>query len=122
PPEVCEAFRLIEASGGRVTVAEVADRVGWSRRHLGERFRQEIGLSPKAAARVVRFHRARRLLATGGRGLAEVAAVAGYADQAHLTREFKDLAGATPTAWLAEELPSVELPSVQDEGRLDVAG
>ena len=120
PPEVAEAFRLLLASGGNVEIGGVAREVGWSRRHLAERFRQEVGLSPKQTARLVRFDHAKRLLGAtpaGGPRLATVAATAGYADQAHFTREFHSLAGATPTAWLAEELPSV-----QDGGSTGGAG
>ena len=137
-PEVAEAFRLLVASGGCVDIGHVARHVGWSRRHLGERFHREVGLAPKPTARLVRFDRAKNLLRAGadvgaapadGNGrrptgpagpavtLASVAAVAGYADQAHFTREFRALAGSTPTRWLADELPSIradELPSVQD--------
>jgi AraC-like DNA-binding protein len=108
PPEVTEAFRRLVVSGGRIPISTLASEVGWSRRHLGQRFREEVGLSPKAAARVIRFDRAKRLLAAGDRGLAEVAAVTGYADQAHFSREFRELAGTTPTAWMAEELPFVQ--------------
>ena len=57
-PEVAEAWRLTVAGGGRLRVAEVARRVGWSERHLTTRFRAETGLGPKEAARVVRFDRA----------------------------------------------------------------
>jgi AraC-like DNA-binding protein len=90
-------------------VVDLAEEIGWSRRHLGERFRDELGLSPKVAARVMRFQRACRLLQRPRRpGLADVAAACGYYDQAHLTREWHDLAGCTPTVWMAEELPSVQ--------------
>nr|WP_221203805.1 helix-turn-helix domain-containing protein [Modestobacter versicolor] len=112
-PEVAEAWRLTTAAGGRLRVREVADRVGWSDRHLGERFRAETGLTPKAAARVVRFDRARRALAAragAGRALdlAGLAVAAGYADQAHLTREWRALSGLPPTGWLAAELGFVQ--------------
>lgn len=110
PAEVAEAFRLLVASGGAADVAGVAREVGWSRRHLSERFRQEVGLAPKATARLVRFDLAKRMLSNSRRrvGLATVAAEAGYADQAHFTREFRDLAGESPTAWMARELPIVD--------------
>lgn len=97
-------------SSGRARVADVADEVGWSRRHLGERFRREHGLAPKTLARVARFDRSRTLLQAGPRRLADVAAVCGFADQAHLAREWNDLVGLPPSAWLAAE----ELPFVQD--------
>lgn len=108
PAEVAEAFRLLVASGGSADIAGVARTVGWSRRHLSERFRREVGMAPKATARVVRFDVAKGLLSAGRGwgGLATVAAEAGYADQAHFTREFRDLAGESPTAWMARELPS----------------
>ncbi len=109
-PEVAEAWRLTTAAGGRLRVAEVAARVGWSDRHLEKRFRAETGLSPKEAARVVRFDRARRVLATraGARDLAGLAADLGFADQAHLTREWRALTGLSPTGWLAAEFGFVQ--------------
>ncbi|MGH8974309.1 MAG: helix-turn-helix domain-containing protein [Acidimicrobiia bacterium] len=112
PPEVSEAWRLLVASAGAVEVAALAGEVGWSRRHLAERFRSELGLPPKVAARVLRFERACRLLRSSppGRrpGLAELAAECAYYDQAHLNRDWRELAGCSPTTWMAEELPFVQ--------------
>lgn len=109
PAPLRHAWELLVASHGTVGVAALADEVGWSRRHLTQRFRDEFGLSPKAAGRVIRFDRARRLLASPQRpSLAEVAAVCGYADQPHLTREFARLAGCPPAAWLSAEHPFVQ--------------
>jgi AraC-like DNA-binding protein len=109
PPEVVRAWDRLVASGGAIEVAALANEVGWSRRHLSERFQRELGLTPKVAGRVIRFDRARRLLGRPQRpGLAAVAAACGYYDQAHFTREFRELAGLSPTAWLSEELPSVQ--------------
>ncbi len=109
PAEVVRAWeQLVEASGD-IEVAALARDVGWSRRHLAQRFQEELGLSPKVTARVLRFDRARRLLGRPVRpALADVAACCGYYDQAHLNREFRELAGLSPTAWLAEQLPSVQ--------------
>jgi AraC-like DNA-binding protein len=87
-------------------VEQVAAEVGFSRRRLTDLVRAECGLTPKAFQRVARFERAHRLL--GRRPLAEVAARCGYADQAHLTREWTSLAGCTPTTWLREEFPFVQ--------------
>jgi AraC-like DNA-binding protein len=108
PPEVVQAWRRVLDTGGILPVSGLAHEVGWSSRHLATRFRAEIGLTPKAAARVVRFDRTRRLLqrsvATGRRpALADAAATCGYFDQAHLAREFGALAGCSPSRWLAEE-------------------
>lgn len=109
PPGVVRAWDQIMAAGGGVEVSALARDVGWSRRHLAQQFQRELGLSPKVVGRVVRFDRARRLLTARNRpGLATVAATCGYYDQAHLTRDFRELAGMTPTAWLAEQLPSVQ--------------
>ncbi|MFJ4184663.1 helix-turn-helix domain-containing protein [Kitasatospora sp. NPDC089509] len=112
PPEVGWAWRALRRSGGALPVAELARETGWSARHLQERFRRETGLTPKAAARVIRFDRARHLLAAGSPPprLAELAARCGYFDQAHLAREFRALAGAAPSAWLAAEGPEEGKP------------
>ena len=116
-PGVTEAWARLVTTGGALGVGSLAAELGWSRRHLGERFRTEIGLPPKAAARVLRFERARRLLERAGRpSLAEIAGLAGYYDQVHLNRDWRDLAGCTPTTWLDEELPSVQDAAASDGG------
>ncbi len=108
-PELGWAWRRLASSHGGLGIGGLAEEVGWSRRHLGERFRREYGLTPKQAARVMRFEAANRLLRRADRpGLADLAARCGYYDQAHLTREWRELAGCSPTVWLAEELPSVQ--------------
>jgi AraC-like DNA-binding protein len=109
PAEVMAAWRSLVATGGGATVQSIATEVGWSRRHLSERFRSEIGVAPKLAARMLRFENARSRLSASRRvSLAEVAHSAGYFDQAHFTREFIEFAGCSPTRWIAEELPSVQ--------------
>jgi AraC-like DNA-binding protein len=112
-PEIGYAWRRLTRTGGRVGVAKLAAETGWSDRHLRSRFRAEIGLTPKAAARVIRFDRARRLLARrvqagGNPSLADLAACCGYYDQAHLDREFAALAGCPPTTWLAREFRNIQ--------------
>ncbi|MFF0073188.1 helix-turn-helix domain-containing protein [Streptomyces sp. NPDC005494] len=104
-PEVAEAWRRLLAARGRVQVGEVAAELDWSRRYLTERFRGEVGLSPKTFARVLRFEHAHEL-ATMHDPLpwAEVATVCGYADQAHLVRDWSEFTGRSPTAWLRGEV------------------
>ncbi|MPZ61238.1 MAG: helix-turn-helix domain-containing protein [Propionibacteriales bacterium] len=105
-PEVVWAWDRLVADGGAPRVQDLADDVGWSRRHLNQRFRDEFGLPPKVAARVVRFERARRMFEEDPRAsLARVAVSSGYSDQAHLTREWQALAGCSPARWLREEFP-----------------
>jgi AraC-like DNA-binding protein len=111
--DVAEAWRLLTGSGGAIRVGDVAQQVGWSPRYLQRRMLTETGLTPKAAARVTRFDRARRQLQRqAGAGqpanLADLAAACGYYDQAHLAREFRELASCPPSAWLAEEFRNVQ--------------
>ena len=97
---------------GRVDIAALAAEVGWSRRHLTERFTAEYGVGPKQLARVLRFEQSKAMLVRPGRPtLASIAAECGYADQAHMARDWRDIAGSSPTQWLADE----QLPIVQDD-------
>lgn len=111
-PEVTNAWRLILRSGGLVSVGELAYAVGWSRRHLELQFRRELGISPKQACRLRRFERAVRLVRDGG-DLAEVAVRAGFTDQPHLYRDWREMTGTTPIRWRREEI----LAFVQDRAR-----
>lgn len=102
-PEVAYALARLRATRGAARVETLAGEIGWSRRHLGARFREAFGLPPKALARLIRVeHAAQRVRA--GDQLADVAFDAGYADQSHFNRDFIDLVGCTPT----------EFPFVQD--------
>lgn len=103
-PEVRRALARLAVG---TPVAEVADEVGFSRRHLGDLVRAETGMSPKQWHRLARFQRSHRLV-RAGEPLAQVATSCGYADQAHLTREWTSLAGCGPAAWRRRELPSVQ--------------
>jgi AraC-like DNA-binding protein len=97
--------RLVE-TGGRVSIGTLVDELGFSQRHLIAQFRQEIGLSPKTLARVLRFGRAIRIIKGGGTlRLAEIAQDCGYYDQAHFSRDFHAFAGVTPTELVRSQLP-----------------
>ena len=99
-PELEFAYRQLTRSGGGIRIATLADEIGWSRKHLVDRFRSEFGLAPKPLARMLRFHRACGLARTGtSSGWAGIAADTGFSDQAHMVREFTALAGEPPTAW-----------------------
>jgi len=103
---VAWAWAQMQGSGGRVEVGTLADEIGWSRRHFIARFRDQVGLAPKATAQVLRFNRACDLLQARrpGTTITDVATACGYADHSHLTREFQHLAGCTPSAWLASQV------------------
>jgi AraC-like DNA-binding protein len=113
-PETAEAMRRLIAVGGDVDITSIADDVGWSRRHLSEQFGAEFGVTPKEMARVLRFERSKGLFIRRARAtLADIAAECGYADQAHMAREWRTLAGSSPTQWLADEqLPVTHAPDV----------
>jgi AraC-like DNA-binding protein len=109
-PELRRSWEALVATGGTVTIADLARDIGWSRQHLARRFGDEFGLGPRLAGRVMRFERARRMLTSTPSfvSIAQVAAACGYYDQAHLTHDFVDLAGCPPTMLLAEELPTFQ--------------
>lgn len=106
--ETARAWHVLRGSHGSVRVETLADDVGLSRRRLLTLVRDEFGLTPSQLARVARFEHARELLRSGI-GLAEVAARAGYADQPHLTREWRTISGMTPRASLDD------FPILQDD-------
>ena len=82
----------------RPSLEALASELGTHPSHLVRVFRREYGLPPHRYVVTRRLDRARRLLLEG-MPIAEVAAVAGFHDQSHLTRHFRALLGTTPGAF-----------------------
>lgn len=92
----------LEASHGAVPVGALTDAAGVSGNHLATQFKSHVGVTPKRVARIYRF--ARLILSVDALrpvDWAELAHTAGYFDQAHFCREFKDFTGHTPTGYVA---------------------
>ena len=104
-PALERAWACLNGSAGAVRVEALASQLGVSRRYLGARFADQIGLSPKTVARQLRFADVRRRIETTPRRWAQIAADAGYCDQSHLNREFRELAGTTPSEFVARRIP-----------------
>jgi AraC-like DNA-binding protein len=92
-PAVAEGLALLAAAPD---VRRAVARSGYSHRRFIALFREAVGLAPKLYCRVLRFQSALARIRSSRGTLAEVAAGSGYADQAHLTREFAELAGISP--------------------------
>jgi AraC-like DNA-binding protein len=108
PNELLWAWSRLAQARGSISIQNLADDVGWSRRHFSEQFRCEIGVTPKTAARIFRFEHACALLKKNPRSLAQVAFDCGFHDQAHMNREWNSLADCTPKNWIAGQLPFVQ--------------
>ena len=94
---VRHAWNRLSDTGGMIPVSALADELDWSRKHLANRFREDVGLAPKTIARLLRFRRVvDRQPADLSSRWTDVALDAGYFDQAHLIRDFRQFAGMTP--------------------------
>jgi AraC-like DNA-binding protein len=97
PPELTWAWETLERCHGQVSIGALARAIGWSERHLIDRFRTYLGVRPKTTARRLRFAHAFNLVSVQPtRDLSMIAAQAGFSDQSHMTREFRSFAGLTP--------------------------
>lgn len=94
------AWRQLADAHGSIPIGPIAVELGWSHRHLIQRFREQIGMSPKKVARQLRFLRAVDLLTERpDRSIASIGEDAGYFDQAHFARDFREFTGLTPAAY-----------------------
>jgi AraC-like DNA-binding protein len=99
-PAVAHALADPVHGWGFARITDVQRQAGYSARHFISLFRGAVGLTPKHYYRVKRFTAALQMIARGASAsLAELAASLGYSDQSHLTREFRDFAGITPTQY-----------------------
>jgi AraC-like DNA-binding protein len=105
-PAISEAASLLRDPSARTE--DIAGRVGLSERQFRRRSHAAIGYGPKTLQRILRFQRFVRLLDASAKtpDLAALAALTGYADQPHLTRECTTLSGLTPAALAKARRPA----------------
>jgi len=103
-PSITRALARLRASEGRVPIGALAGELGCSPRHLNRHFRDQVGVTPKLFARILRFQHAIALIDREP-SWAAIAQHAGYYDQAHLIRDFQQFAGASPTEFTRLRLP-----------------
>jgi AraC-like DNA-binding protein len=102
-PGVIWAWRRLVQAGGDHAVGSLAQELGWSRKRIAARFREEIGLAPKATARLLRFDRARALAEESERpDWTRIAVECGYYDQSHLINDFRSVTGRTPETFFQD--------------------
>lgn len=115
--EVVYAWRQLNRTRGMAAIGDILTETGWSRARMSSRFRSQVGLTPKAVARVLRFaHAVDLIVEPGHRSFASIAQACGYYDQAHFNRDFRELAGCSPMEWIAlrnDDVPIALLPSAR---------
>lgn len=99
PSFVDEAVAIVRAHEGNLSVNTLVEQTGYSHRHVVDRFRVRVGLSPKRFCRVVRFQAMLSRAQNDAVDWSQLALACGYYDQAHLIRDFQAFASMTPTAY-----------------------
>jgi AraC-like DNA-binding protein len=104
--DVAYAWHRLNQTAGCIGIGSLASEMGYSRKQLIGRFRDRIGMTPKLAARVLRFQHARKLVESADEiNWSDIAFDAGYYDQSHLIRDFVQFSGSSPTDYAARLLP-----------------
>jgi AraC-like DNA-binding protein len=99
------AGQAISLGNGRIDLRELSRRTGFSREYLIRRFREQVGLTPKAYANILRFNHALTSARQGNASWAEIAHACGYYDQSHLIHDFQRYAGRAPSSLLQDQRP-----------------
>jgi len=118
---VCHAFELMQAAHGEISTEQLARACGCTSRTLRSATIAEAGLSPKQLARIERIRYALELLTGAGVPLSAAAASSAFSDQAHMSREFRQLIGEAPSQ-LGQKIRSADIPSVNTERNLISTG
>ena len=107
-PAIAQALAAHSSGWAHPRVADIQRDAGYSPKHFIALFHAAVGLTPKHYYRVKRFNAVlRRIAANTGESLADLAASTGYSDQSHLTREFREFAGVTPTQYRPRDPGSI---------------
>ncbi|MEO1910710.1 MAG: GlxA family transcriptional regulator [Paracoccus sp. (in: a-proteobacteria)] len=98
-PMVLRALLLMQQNIEQpFTVAEIARRIGHSKRQLERHFQAALGTSPQAAFLDMRLSLAHHLIVSGDRAISQIALECGFCDSSHLSRMFRRRYGQTPQA------------------------
>jgi len=98
-----EACRIISQTSGAISVSRLARRYGITERKLQRIFDRNIGISPKRYSRIQRFQSfVREIEEAESPNILDIALAAGYYDQPHLIREFRDIAGRSPLEYFKQ--------------------
>lgn len=106
-PAVRWAVDRIASTGGKLSIEDLAVQTGFTRKHLGNLFQQQVGVSPKSLARIHRFRGALDILnrAKGEVPWVELAEQCGFYDQSHLINEFRRFTGLAPGELVRKDRP-----------------
>ncbi len=118
---VRRAFELIQAAHGEISTEQLARACGVTSRTLRSATIAEAGLAPKHLARIVRIRYALDLLAGAGVPLSDAAVTSAFSDQAHMSREFRELIGEPPSL-LGQKIRSADMPNFSAERDLMSTG
>jgi len=103
-PSITRALTRIKAAQGDVAIKTITDELQCSARHLNQGFKEQVGITPKLLARILRFNRAVTLIDTP-MSWSAISYTCGYYDQAHMIRDFKQFTGSAPTQFALLRLP-----------------
>ena len=102
--ELTECVTILRSTKGAKQIAHCAAHLRWSERRLERTFNEQIGLSPKLFARILRFQSLLARAAKDKSALLDHAFAAGYYDQSHMIRDFRNFAGVTPMEYFGRDL------------------
>jgi AraC-like DNA-binding protein len=116
--DVVEAWKWIAWHRGNGSMSELARHVHLSERQLTSVFKAELGLSPKAVSRLMRFENARQRIVRAVRAgkpldISATAHTCGYYDHSHLVRDFQQYVGGSPSRWVDEERGNIQAGAAQ---------
>lgn len=113
------ALKRIYASHGALSIDRLGRELGMGYRAMDRAFNRHVGISPKRLSRIVRFNYALNLMhRSAGACQSRIALEAGYADQAHMIRDFREFTHTTPLDFLARRYGIVEVSQPALRNRL----
>jgi AraC-like DNA-binding protein len=105
-PAIAHALRDFRQLPHVVTVLKMAKDAGLSRRRFSQLFDEQVGMTPKLYCRLLRFRAVVRQVVSGRPvNWADLSLAGGYYDQAHLSHEFREFSGMSPSSFMAADRP-----------------